>query len=171
LPGDRSETRASATGCPGVAASPSCSLTLRSLERRQRAGNKGRWPPQRLRLCHRRMTNGQLALATVALLRSRERERCWTEAVIPSPSGDKASRNPRTMRSGGWPGRICFVPNKLGHGFARICADQNKFPFSFLLPLALSLSRARTRCRTLCSGLVFAGLPQNRCSASQLLHN
>jgi hypothetical protein len=34
--------------------------------------------------------NGQLALATVALLVRKSGGRCRTEAVIPSPSGDKA---------------------------------------------------------------------------------
>jgi hypothetical protein len=66
------------------------------------------------------------------------------------------------MRSGGWPGRICFDAKPFRHGFSRICTDQTIFHFSFLLPLVFSPSRACACCRALCSGRVFAGVPQDR---------
>jgi hypothetical protein len=84
------------------------------------------------------MTSGQLALATAALFRSRERERCRTEAVITSPSGDKAEAGIHE-RCGRVAGLAAFVlsPNNLAtdlHG-----SNPNSL---FLLALALSLSRA-----------------------------
>jgi hypothetical protein len=169
LPGDTSETRASATGCPGVAASPSCLLSFCSFGAGHRARNKGRWPPQRLRLCHRRMMNGQLALATVAVL---VRKSAGVAGLKRSFRRQAVTRQKQesTNDAVGWLARPhLFCPEQFRHGFARISTDQTQPSFSSC-PFSLSLLRGLVA-GILCSGLVFAGLPQNRCGASQLLHN
>jgi hypothetical protein len=66
------------------------------------------------------------------------------------------------MRSGGWPGRICFVPNTLAtdfHGSPRI--KPNSFFFFHFLFLYLFCEHELVA-GFLCSGLVFARLPQDR---------
>jgi hypothetical protein len=52
----------------------------------------------------------------------------------------------------------------------RICTDQIPILFFFLLLLFLSRVRELVA-GLLCWGRVFAGLPQDRCGASQVLHN
>ncbi|PYX48634.1 MAG: hypothetical protein DMG79_11365 [Acidobacteria bacterium] len=68
----------------------------------------------KLQVRDRKMTNSRLVLANAALLR----ERCRAKAVIPPPSGDEVGAGIHVrMRSGGWPGRICFLgPTQLASG-------------------------------------------------------
>jgi hypothetical protein len=92
------------------------------------------------------MMNGQLALATAALFRSRERERCRTEAVISSPSGDKAEAgiHERCGRVAG-PAAFVLTPNHFAadlRGSARIKNQK-------LISSLDSFARAKF-CRGLC---------------------
>jgi hypothetical protein len=85
------------------------------------------------------MMNGQLALAKASLLRSRERGRCRTEAIISSPSGDKAEAgiHERCGRVAG-PAAFVFVLNNFATDLRG--SPQIKPDSLFLLALSLSLS-------------------------------
>jgi hypothetical protein len=80
------------------------------------------------RLVDLKIMNRQLALANAAL----RSECCRAEAVIRRHAVTRQRRNPRTMRSGGWPGRICFAYLFFGEMFP--------FLFSILLDLRILFS-------------------------------
>jgi len=89
------ETRASAIGCLGIAASsPTRSLEL----------GQDRWPPQQLRNCDRNIANCNWLWQMRRSLLVRA-ERCRAEVVIPPPRGDKLEQE-STYKCGpdGWSG-------------------------------------------------------------------
>src|ERR1019366_717441 len=109
------KTRASATGCPGIAASsPTCSLLF---EREQ----DGPLATAGLPVRGREIANGQLALANVALVARESGSAVGPKRSFRRHAVIRLRRKPRTNAVGvAGPGRISIWSKNLS---PRICAD------------------------------------------------